>query len=1165
MIQRLSALFLCLLVPLIVVGQLYEFKQDQAWGLIDRQGTVVLPATYDRIEASADRTYFYLYQSGKTGLYHRAGGMISRPVYEHVFPLRHGYYVLADSGQYGIMDTTGRLVSPPAFDRYQQEGSYFYTYRDQQAGLFHPVHGELIEAKYDTIYRFDSLRFAIREQGLLGLADTLGNVIEPPIYEEIAHFFEEWYTFRKGKYQGMKRLGDPEMTLPVAFTRMELFDHGGVHVQAAGKGINALYNFEGQPILDSIPVWLEAWHGDAYTYRSGRGLGLMSQDKRPLTKAIFERILNRHEAFFFVGRAGRWGVTNRSGEAVLPMEFRSLEVDSSKYIWAQAAQGLWGVYDDTGNVVMEPTFLQPGNFQYKVAVVAVEGQDTLTVKDSLIIRPRPRYGLINQFGEYLAEPIYDGIKVYPDMARLKRGEVIDQVGFDEEGRKHTRRKLIVASSSQAYDQRVKAQQLELAKASSQASATDSLGMLMRSQPPSPEWVKMEGKWGLRVEKQGGAEWLINPSFLAIERQPGDTYVLVSQEQRHFNRTELRYGLVDEADGTMILPVAFRKIFLEDLDHGSLFRVVDGDRYYNLYSLEGHSTIASPSRYWGFWFQYGQYNISRPPSYLGPIEDGVLRACFHGPQWSEGNSEEFVPAPEAEGIWGLLNPNGTFALAPVYAYLGEAVAGSRVYHYKREWGLLTKKDGTYFKVAKDFQQLIDPDPRSDALINEYEGHQLSVLDHQGKHLVSLPLDQRNPDYAGEKVAEVGIPRENLLAFRIRQKWGFMHTSGRVAITPEHSQVRNFSQGLAAFKSGRDWGFMDTTGQVVIDPKYREVRDFRGGLAPVKDDKGWTFIERDGTRTQRPFIDRLEPFVHGKAIAQELTSSRWGLVDTLGQWVVAPEYDEITPMGDHYRLRSGRSYGLIDQQLSEILPVEYEFLSDIREGKVALRQGRRYGFADLNGTLSIAPAYEAVMSFQDSLAAVKQDRRWGFVDHQGSLVIPAMYEKVLSFEAGVAAVSHRVGPDRLFRWGVIDHSGEQVLPFVYLEIAITPTGLIRCKTLDGQWRYYDRYGIPLKQGAVEEPSPYQHGLATVRDGGRTYVLDESGQRITDPGYDRILQWTPPYIMAESLRRQGLIDRKGQEVLPANYEHIQYVDGIFQVVNHGKVGYVDQTGQWIWPLRE
>lgn len=113
----------------------------------------------------------------------------------------------------------------------------------------------------------------------------------------------------------------------------------------------------------------------------------------------------------------------------------------------------------------------------------------------------------------------------------------------------------------------------------------------------------------------------------------------------------------------------------------------------------------------------------------------------------------------------------------------------------------------------------------------------------------------------------------LLVHLKDRCGYVDTSGKLVIPANYFKARSFSEGLAAVTLDLEdrrlkarsqlYGFIDKNGKMVISPKYSEVGDFHEGLAYVKiTDSVGGFIDTTG-RLVLQFKGRSTRFKNGLA--------------------------------------------------------------------------------------------------------------------------------------------------------------------------------------------------------------------------------------------------------------------------------------------------------------
>jgi hypothetical protein len=115
------------------------------------------------------------------------------------------------------------------------------------------------------------------------------------------------------------------------------------------------------------------------------------------------------------------------------------------------------------------------------------------------------------------------------------------------------------------------------------------------------------------------------------------------------------------------------------------------------------------------------------------------------------------------------------------------------------------------------------------------------------------------------------------------------------------------------------------------------------------------------------------------------------------------------------------------------------------------------------------------------------------------------------------------------------------------------------------------------------PYSGGLAAVNKGGRVKrtpapsieggkwgYVDRDGKVAITPRFDFAGKFTeglaPVNVGGIGVGKWGYVDNTGKAVIaPAFDEASEFLEGLARVKTGGKVGYIDRTGKFVWPLQE
>lgn len=376
---------------------------------------------------------------------------------------------------------------------------------------------------------------------------------------------------------------------------------------------------------------------------------------------------------------------------------------------------------------------------------------------------------------------------------------------------------------------------------------------------------------------------------------------------------------------------------------------------------------------------------------------------------------------------------------------------------------------------NYKKVVLGDPKEDPVILVQEKGRYGLMDRDGRVLLPPTL---------KKVTDGGT---GYLGGQAGRTWSFYNLK-REKLPGDYEGVQAFSEGLAPVKLKGKWGFADTNGKVVIQPQYREVHGFSEGLAAVKTGKQWFYIRRDGTVLPSVSAKKAGDFHQGVAVVDggwlmDTTGRRYaklkkyayvgdfqdnGLAEVgvrrashsfldylsigLGwgdgwgwggpYWGIGPGWGPYwgdVGYGYHHHHHHGWGWGggisvspamampsnlyrgYVDKKGQEVIPPNYSYVSPFY-GKYALfRDDGHWGMLDEKGRIVIPAAYDALMPFSRGLAPFASDKKWGFIDPSNQVVIANRFESVQSFlEDRTTAMEKGKG-------GVIDRTGRAVAPF------------------------------------------------------------------------------------------------------------------------------------------
>jgi hypothetical protein len=287
-----------------------------------------------------------------------------------------------------------------------------------------------------------------------------------------------------------------------------------------------------------------------------------------------------------------------------------------------------------------------------------------------------------------------------------------------------------------------------------------------------------------------------------------------------------------------------------------------------------------------------------------------------------------------------------------------------------------------------------------------------------------------------------------------------------------------------------------------------------------------------------------------------NAKYGLIDSLGNVIVKPKYDEITCFSTQsFKSQSSdgihgtitvvnnevnvvllnKKYGVINTKGKEILPCQFDHISGL--GRVLLiKQDSAYSFYSMTGNEISKIKYDYVdlseyammdgmtHGMTEGMIKVGVKNKFGYVNANGKQITELKYDLVYPFENGRAIV----GVNNKF--GFIDTAGKEVIPLMYDRIENFGhdfnDSLVKVK-LNYKWGCIDEKGKVVIAIAYDEMMPFYDGLSRVKYYGKYGYLNLNGKLVIPVIYDEAGMFSEGKSLVELNGEKFIIDKKGERV--------------------------------------
>lgn len=388
-----------------------------------------------------------------------------------------------------------------------------------------------------------------------------------------------------------------------------------------------------------------------------------------------------------------------------------------------------------------------------------------------------------------------------------------------------------------------------------------------------------------------------------------------------------------------------------------------------------------------------------------------------------------------------------------------------------------------------------------------------------------------------------------------------------------------------------GYIDSTGTTVIPPIYHNGFDFKEGLAAVRENELYGFIDSSGKYVLAPQFDYATYFVNGITLVYKQRQPYF--IDKTGKVILPKAYRSIEFINPRKAVIATKSkrYGIIDIPANRLLlDTQYSRIDFYNSGVAVVRSFdpnsedyslKPQGVIDTNGNV-IVPfgRYDFINDFYNGFANVILDsisRTPGVIDFTGRLVdkdpSPCTWEAFNSIPYGYATFQ-KVSPSEQIYEGLINAKGDTILNNPNYK-SVSSFSCDRIVVEDHNKNYFilNQHAKPVCNKSFDEIKKFFKNYAIVKEGGCYGIIDTTGKFIIQPTYEDIAfpdstvdHFYFGVIDKENLysRRYGLANMNNQVIVQPILscpEEKGFVNGLFNTMINYQSTYINQQGKIVW----
>lgn len=417
-----------------------------------------------------------------------------------------------------------------------------------------------------------------------------------------------------------------------------------------------------------------------------------------------------------------------------------------------------------------------------------------------------------------------------------------------------------------------------------------------------------------------------------------------------------------------------------------------------------------------------------------------------------------------------------------------------------------------------------------------------------------------------LSQTAIPTVNLTNF----KWGLKDSAtARVIIPAKYDYIMDFHNGIAITRLNNLYGFIDQNGKEIAEPLFERCYWLNDSLLKVQKSDLYGLVT-PSMQVVMPFVfHTLDAFGNYLLVNN---GEKSGIIDLNGNIIIPFQYDEILPEHSwwrgnyldsaYIRVKNKDKMGVINYLNEFVIRTGFESVDFWPNNQFLISENNRCTLLDSKGdTLIPWGKYQLSDPPSERLIAAGTSDGFGYIDSAQNVIIPFIYQKAHGFQHGLGTVQKEGF------WGLINKKNEVIIPFKYASPIFFYNGIARLeKRQNGisKFAYMNSKCEFLTDFGYDEGLLFEKNYTKVRINNKWGLLDNKGVEIIPVQFDKIAV-RYGYVVVSTEEKYGLYNLKGDLILPATYSFVYPArDHPFIMVREGRnYGYVNHSGDVVIPF--
>lgn len=367
-----------------------------------------------------------------------------------------------------------------------------------------------------------------------------------------------------------------------------------------------------------------------------------------------------------------------------------------------------------------------------------------------------------------------------------------------------------------------------------------------------------------------------------------------------------------------------------------------------------------------------------------------------------------------GKWGIINQVGTILVDARFDGIDYFHEGIAVVSLNDKLGYINSTGKYLF-----FPQFDDATPFQNGLAVVSQNNLYGIISRSGKYIIPLAYKE----ISTEDGEHFWLLKDSLYAY-------YSASDNRV-YKALYNNVKSFDNGDAAVKKDTAWGLINSQNQLVLGCNFEDVYALgtlyfakKGGTSFLFSIKGDTLFQEDSVRIS-PFsegkaliekydkiaiIDTNAKFVtgfqfdnypnafvfglfkNGHAKMYDFNKDKFGLVDSIGNWVIQPRFADISFYSNIIAAKRSNYWEYWSPTMQKKWNRRFANAESFIGASAVVVDESKYGLFGTNGEFLLPATWDEIIEISPSLLRLKDSLGYVLSDKLGNLKLQQHFESI-----------------------------------------------------------------------------------------------------------------------------------------------------------------------------